>query len=98
MRFIRAIIGFLIILALVIFLLSNRGAVDLGYWPFGFVVAVPLGAIVLVALILGVLLGLLLHLPRRLAAQRRARRAEKRAAELENRYAVLPPPASPPAP
>ncbi len=73
-----------------IFLLSNRGAVDIGLWPFGFVASLPLGAVVLAVLVLGFLLGLLFHLPGRLSANRRAKRAEKRNAELESRQ-VLPP-------
>jgi uncharacterized integral membrane protein len=77
---------------LVVFLLSNRGAVGLGFWPFGFVLAVPLGAVVLVALVVGFLAGMALHLPKRLGAQRRARRAEKRVAELEGKLAQPAPP------
>jgi uncharacterized integral membrane protein len=83
-----------VILGLVIFLLSNRDAVPIGYWPFGLVVSLPVGGVVLAALVLGFVLGLLLHLPARLAAARRAKRAEKRAGELEARLAV-PPPAAP---
>ena len=66
-----------------IFLLSNRMQVDIGFWPFGQVTALPLGAVVLLALVAGFLLGLLFHLPHRFALNRRAKRAEKRAAELE---------------
>ncbi len=76
---------------LAVFLLSNRDAVSLGFWPFGFVLALPLGAVVLVLFVLGFLVGLLFHLPARLAATRRAKRAERRVAELEARP-VAPPP------
>ncbi len=88
-------IGFITLLVLLVFLLSNRGAVALGFWPFGFVLAVPLGAVVLVALVVGFLGGLVAHLPKRLGAQRRARRAEKRVAELEGRLAQPAPAAVP---
>jgi uncharacterized integral membrane protein len=73
-----------VLLALVIFLLSNRGAVALSFWPFG-AVELPLGAVLPAVLILGFLLGLLFHLPHRFAAGRRAKRAEQRVAELEAR-------------
>jgi len=86
-----------VVLVLVIFLLSNRDPVGLQFWPFGFVLALPLGAVVLAVLILGFLLGLIFHLPRRLAAGRRAKRAEKRNAELEARLAIPPAPLTQPA-
>ncbi len=73
------------LLVLVVFLLSNRDPVALGFWPFGLVLSVPLGAVVLVAVVAGFLGGLAAHLPKRLGAQRRARRAEKRVAELEGK-------------
>ncbi len=73
-----------------IFLLSNRQPVDIGFWPFGFLVALPLGAVMLAVLVAGFLLGLLFHLPSRFAAGRRARRAEGRAAALEARLNVPP--------
>jgi hypothetical protein len=80
---------------LVVFLLSNRDPVGIGFWPFGFVLSVPLGAIVLVTLVFGFLAGLAVHLPKRLGAQRRARRAEKRVSELEGKLAVPNPAATP---
>ncbi len=58
------------------------------YWPFGFVLTVPIGAVVLVVLVLGFLAGLLAHLPGRISAKRRAKRAERRVAELETRTAL----------
>jgi uncharacterized integral membrane protein len=87
-------IGFLVLLVLVVFLLSNRDPVALTYWPFGMVLTVPIGAVVLVTLVIGFFAGLLAHLPKRLGAHRRAKRAEKRVAELEGRQAA-PPPATP---
>ncbi len=98
----RTIIGLLVVLVLIVFLLSNRDPVGLQFWPFGFVVALPLGAVVLAVLIFGFLAGLVFHLPRRLGANRRAKRAEKRNAELEARLAAPPavvvnPAAAPPA-
>ncbi len=82
---------FLLLLVLVIFLLTNRGQVGLGFWPFPTLIFVPLGGVILLALALGFVLGILFHLPRRLGANRRAKRAETRNAELEARLAVPPP-------
>jgi uncharacterized integral membrane protein len=78
----------LLLLVLVVFLLSNRGPVSLGFWPVGLMLTVPLGAVVIAALVVGFLAGLAAHLPKRLAANRRANRAEKRAGELESRLAA----------
>ncbi len=78
----------LLLLVLVVFLLSNRGPVLLGFWPFGLMLTLPLGAVVIAALVAGFLAGLAAHLPKRLAANRRAKRAEKRAGELESRLAA----------
>jgi uncharacterized integral membrane protein len=75
----------------VIFLLSNRAEVALGFWPFGFVVSLPLGAVVIAVLLLGFVAGLVFHLPGRMTARRRAKKAEKRNAELESRLAPAPP-------
>lgn len=79
------------IVVLAIFLISNRGAVGVQYWPVGPIGSAALGAIVLIAFGAGVLIGLLLTLPGRLSAQRRARRAEKRAAALESRLSATAP-------
>jgi len=51
-------------------------------------VSLPLGAVVIAALVLGFLGGLAAHLPKRFGAQRRAKRAEKRLAELESQLAA----------
>lgn len=72
----------------VVFLLSNRNGVTLGFWPFA-TVQVVLGAVVIGMFAIGFLIGLLFHLPSRLALGRRARRAEKRVTELEARQAVI---------
>ncbi|HQT38678.1 MAG TPA: lipopolysaccharide assembly protein LapA domain-containing protein [Acidocella sp.] len=86
----RAIIGFLVLLALVIFLLSNRLPVPVGFWPFNVSLSLPFGAVVLAGLLLGFFIGLLAHLPKRISASRRANRAEKRVAELEGKLAATP--------
>lgn len=82
----------------VVFLLTNRTVVQIGFWPFVGGVSLPVGAVTLAALLLGVLLGMLFHLPHRLATGRRAKRAEKRAAELEAKLTAAGPTTSEPAP
>ena len=75
--------GFLAILLLVVFVLSNRVPVLLGMWPFG-AATVWLGPVMVGALGVGILLGLLAHLPAHITLRRRARNAEKRVAQLTN--------------
>ena len=74
LNFIKTILGFIVILALLVFVLSNRVPVALSLW---------LGPVLVGTLVAGFLLGLLFHLPARFSAHRRARRAEKRLAELQ---------------
>ncbi len=80
----------LLILILVIFFLSNRDDTVISFWPFGYLVALPLGALVLFVLFLGFVLGLLFHAPSRFAAGRRAKRAEARIIELETKAPTTP--------
>ena len=82
LKTVRLIFGALVILALVIFLLSNRAPVTVAFFPFGTLGSAVLGAIVLIAFGLGMLLGMLIHVPHRLRAQRRAKRAERQLATL----------------
>lgn len=65
---------------LVIFVLSNRLPVPVGFWPFG-ELKLWLGPIMVGVLAVGIFLGLLLALPRHLLWRRRARKAEKYLAE-----------------
>jgi uncharacterized integral membrane protein len=87
------------LLALAIFLLSNRGAVTLSFWPFGLLGRIALGAVILIALAIGVFAGLMLHWPHRLRAKRRARLAERRAtmlqAKLDAQASMVPPSLTP---
>ncbi|OYW12357.1 MAG: hypothetical protein B7Z59_01600 [Acidiphilium sp. 37-67-22] len=83
LKTIRLSLGALVLLALVIFLLSNRVPVSVAFFPFGTLGSAVLGAIVLIAFGLGVLLGMLIHLPRRMRAQRRAKRAERQLAAMQ---------------
>ncbi|MBU6396751.1 MAG: LapA family protein [Rhodospirillales bacterium] len=74
-------IGFLIVLVLVVFVLSNRVPVLIGFWPFG-TASAWLGPIVIGALALGFFIGLLVGVPKQFHWRRRARTAEKHLAEL----------------
>ena len=84
------IFGGLVILVLAVFLLSNREAVPVGFWPLGTLSELPLSVVVLAALIVGVLIGLLWHLPARLGSARRAKRAEKQLASVQGTAIVKP--------
>ncbi|MDD2876039.1 MAG: lipopolysaccharide assembly protein LapA domain-containing protein [Acidiphilium sp.] len=83
--------GALLLLVLVVFLLSNREATLVAFWPFGPLGSAALGAIVLITFALGLLAGLLLHVPFRIRAHRRARLAEKQMAAMR---AAQPPPST----
>ncbi len=65
------------------FLLSNRDEAVISFWPFGYIIKLPLGAVVLGVLFLGFVLGLSFHAPSRFLARRRAKKAEARLAALE---------------
>jgi len=66
----------------VIFVLSNRVPVQVGFWPFG-TLSAWLGPVAVVALAIGVFIGLIAAMPRQLHWRRRARSAEKRVSELD---------------
>lgn len=72
-----------------IFGLSNRAPVEIGFFPFGALDFPWLGLFILLVFAAGFVFGLMFHLPPRLAAHRRARRAERRAAELETKIADM---------
>lgn len=57
MRVLRLVLALALTLVLVLFALSNRGAVAFGLWPFGDALAMPLFLPVLAALAVGFLAG-----------------------------------------
>jgi uncharacterized integral membrane protein len=65
----------------VIFVLSNRVPVQVGFWPFG-TVSAWLGPVVVGALAVGFFIGLIAAMPKQFHWRRRARSAEKRVAEM----------------
>jgi uncharacterized integral membrane protein len=85
--------------ALALFAGSNREIVALAWWPFGFVLELPLYLALLAALVLGVLIGAAAawHAGRRW--RREARRRRRRIAALERELAATQAqlPAAPPA-
>jgi uncharacterized integral membrane protein len=90
-RVVRLVLGGIIVLVLISFLLSNRDGTGVSFWPFGLLAELPVGALVLAALVLGFVAGLTWHLPQRLRAGRRAKSAEKRVAVLEAQIAAQQP-------
>lgn len=73
-----------------IFVLSNRVPVQIGFWPFG-TASAWLGPVVVGALAAGFFVGLIMAMPRQFHWRRRARSAEKRVAELTPPAVVNPP-------
>lgn len=80
----------IVLIALVIFLLSNREPTIIAFWPFGTLGSAALGAVVLIAFALGMLIGMVLLIPHRMRAHRRARRAEKQVAAMQATQPVPP--------
>jgi uncharacterized integral membrane protein len=60
-----------------IFALSNMAHVQLGLWPFDYVIDVPISLAILTGMALGILLGALIVWVAELGQRRRARRAER---------------------
>jgi uncharacterized integral membrane protein len=81
----RLIIGFLFLLVLTVFALSNVEPVQLGIWPTDYTVQVPVSVAVLVGAGIAFLLGGLLVWFNELGQRRRARRAEDTVRALEAR-------------
>lgn len=71
--------------AVILFALSNRQAVQLAFWPFEDGVDLPAYVAVLVPLLAGLVIGLFTGAGRRLAAQARARALSHRVAILERK-------------
>jgi lipopolysaccharide assembly protein A len=76
MRVLRAAVAAVIVLLIVIFALSNRQPVDVGFWPTGYVWTVPLSLAVLAVAAVFFIGGALLGWAGAVSARRRARRAE----------------------
>ena len=72
----RLIIAIPLLIILVVFALSNTAPVQLGFWPTGLALEVPLAVAVLIGMAIAFLLGALIVWVGELGQRRRARRAE----------------------
>lgn len=79
----RLVIGLPLLLLMVVFALSNRAAVTLGFWPTDFSLEVPLSLAILAAMAIGFVVGGFLVWLSVLAQRARARRAEQAVRLLE---------------
>lgn len=79
----RLIPALVLVLILVVFGLSNREVVTLGFWPTGYSLALPLSLAVLAGMGVAFLLGGAVVWLDHLGLRRRARRAEAQVARLQ---------------
>ncbi len=91
----RLVIGIPLLLLMVVFALSNRASVTLGFWPTDFSLEMPLSLAILAAMAIAFLVGGLIVWFSVLAQRNRARRAEQAVrlleAEVQSLKARLPP-------
>jgi len=85
----RLIIAIPLLIILVVFALSNTAQVQVGFWPTGLALAVPLSVAVLVGMAIAFLLGGLIVWVGELGQRRRARRAEHMTRLLEEQVQEL---------
>ncbi|HET6183880.1 MAG TPA: lipopolysaccharide assembly protein LapA domain-containing protein [Acetobacteraceae bacterium] len=85
----RLVIAVPVLLVLILFAVSNRQHVAVGFWPTDLDLIVPLAGAVLVPAAAAFLIGGLIVWPGELRARRRARRAETRLHMLEEEVRVL---------
>ncbi len=78
LRLVRAVVAAIVLVLIVIFALSNKQLVVLGFWPTGYTWETPLSVAVLVVAAVFFVGGALLGSSGAMAARSRARRAEAR--------------------
>ncbi len=83
LRLLRAIVAAIVVVLIVIFALSNKQRVVLGFWPTGYTWETPLSVAVLIVAAVFFIGGALLGSSGAMAARRRARRAEARLRVIE---------------
>jgi putative membrane protein len=83
MRYIRWFVVLLVAIGLAVFAVSNRGMVDVTFWPLPFELAAPLYLVTLVLLLAGYLAGEIFAGLRSLRLKREIGRQAKRIASLE---------------
>lgn len=89
MNILSWIIGLPIAVAVVLFSLSNREDVTIGFWPWEGGILVPAYLLVLLPLLVGFLAGMALGGLRALRHRRAARREARRAVALERELAAV---------
>ena len=87
-RLVSFVVVFPITVLVILFAVSNLGAVPIRLWPIPGSLDVSLSLVVLPALGLGLLIGEVIAWTGELGHKRRADRAEKRAEDLEREIAV----------
>ena len=90
MRALRVALAAVAIVVIVIFELSNRQVVSVGFWPFGLLGDAPLSLVVLAVSAAFFLAGAFLGGRGTAAARRRARRAESRLRTIEAQHPAAP--------
>lgn len=85
----RLLIAVPLLIILVLFALSNRDPVTLGFWPTDLALVVPVSAAILACAAVAFLAGALAVWPAEIRARRRARRAESRIEALEDEIRTL---------
>ena len=88
-KFLRWLVGIPLLLALILFTLSNRDAVRIGLFPTDFSLEVPLAVALLIAMGLGFFMGGLLVWFATLRHRREARHAQETVRVLEARRQEL---------
>jgi uncharacterized integral membrane protein len=83
MRYVRWFVVLLVAIGLAVFAVSNRGVVDVTFWPLPFELAAPLYLVTLVLLLIGYLAGEIFAWFRALRLRREIGRQAKRIASLE---------------
>ena len=83
----RLIPALILVLILIVFGLSNRETVTLGFWPTDYAASLPLSVAILIGMALAFLLGALIVWLDHLGLGRRARRAEAQVRRLQAQLA-----------
>jgi putative membrane protein len=83
----RLIPALILVLVLIIFGLSNRQAVTLGFWPTDYAATIPLSVAILIGMAIAFVLGAAIVWLDHLGLGRRARRAEAQVARLQAQLA-----------
>ena len=83
----RLIPALILVLILIVFGLSNREAVTLGFWPTSYAATIPLSIAILIGMAIAFLLGAAIVWLDHLGLGRRARRAEAQVRRLQAQLA-----------